>query len=132
LVVLKRATLRFAWIALGSCPSSTSKHFWSSRPRLRSTCTTSLERPSVIPVPVSTVSLPSLARTVRADLRARLRTFLGSRAYQSRGCGPLVGGPPTQTTVRVDPERARPVPFWRQGLTPPPETVARVLVSTVP
>src|SRR6202035_3972618 len=31
-----------------------------------------------------------------------------------------------------EPARARPVPFWRQGLAPPPETIARVLVAAVP
>ena len=33
---------------------------------------------------------------------------------------------------RVEPWRARPVPFWRNGLAPPPRTSARVLVDWVP
>ena len=33
---------------------------------------------------------------------------------------------------RLDPWRARPVPFWRNGLAPPPRTSARVLVDCVP
>src|SRR5271169_3327617 len=33
---------------------------------------------------------------------------------------------------RFEPARARPVPFWRQGLAPPPETMPRVLVAAVP
>src|ERR1700679_2529054 len=33
---------------------------------------------------------------------------------------------------RLEPARARPVPFWRQGLAPPPETIPRVLVAAVP
>ena len=33
---------------------------------------------------------------------------------------------------RLLPWRARPVPFWRNGLAPPPRTSARVLVDWVP
>src|SRR5277367_3103601 len=33
---------------------------------------------------------------------------------------------------RLEPARARPVPFWRHGLAPPPETMPRVLVAAVP
>src|SRR6202167_4774027 len=33
---------------------------------------------------------------------------------------------------RLEPARARPVPFWRPGLAPPPETRPRVLVAAVP
>src|SRR5437588_3734416 len=40
--------------------------------------------------------------------------------------------PPTHCGSRIDPCRARPVPFWRQGLRPPPRTSARVLVEWVP
>ena len=32
----------------------------------------------------------------------------------------------------MEPWRARPVPFWRHGLAPPPRTSARVLVDCVP
>src|ERR1700761_5394682 len=40
--------------------------------------------------------------------------------------------PPVHTGEREDPARARPVPFWRHGLAPPPETLPRVLVACVP
>src|SRR3954469_2805505 len=33
---------------------------------------------------------------------------------------------------RDEPARARPVPFWRHGLAPPPRTLPRVLVECVP
>src|SRR6476660_8483131 len=33
---------------------------------------------------------------------------------------------------REEPARARPVPFWRHGLAPPPRTLPRVLVACVP
>src|SRR3954451_24425698 len=40
--------------------------------------------------------------------------------------------PPTQCGARIEPWRARPVPFWRHGLAPPPRTLPRVLVECVP
>src|SRR3954454_23431382 len=40
--------------------------------------------------------------------------------------------PPVQIGDRDEPARARPVPFWRQGLAPPPRTSPRVLVAAVP
>src|SRR5436190_6876387 len=40
--------------------------------------------------------------------------------------------PPTQIGERDEPARARPVPFWRHGLAPPPRTMPRVLVECVP
>src|SRR4051812_47830631 len=33
---------------------------------------------------------------------------------------------------RLEPARARPVPFWRHGLAPPPRTMPRVRVACVP
>src|SRR3954468_7691934 len=40
--------------------------------------------------------------------------------------------PPTQIGEREEPARARPGPFWRHGLAPPPRTLPRVLVECVP
>src|SRR4051812_34939572 len=40
--------------------------------------------------------------------------------------------PPVQIGERDEPARARPVPFWRHGLAPPPRTLPRVLVAAVP
>src|SRR4051794_22932957 len=40
--------------------------------------------------------------------------------------------PPVQIGERDEPARARPVPFWRHGLAPPPRTSPRVLVECVP
>src|SRR3954462_7927244 len=40
--------------------------------------------------------------------------------------------PPVQMGERDEPARARPVPFWRHGLAPPPRTLPRVLVDAVP
>src|SRR5437763_3033250 len=40
--------------------------------------------------------------------------------------------PPAQSGDRTEPARARPVPFCRHGLAPPPRTWARVRVAAVP
>src|SRR5215217_5961428 len=40
--------------------------------------------------------------------------------------------PPVQCGARIEPWRARPVPFWRHGLAPPPRTSARLRVECVP
>src|SRR3954447_11015483 len=40
--------------------------------------------------------------------------------------------PPAKCGARIEPWRARPVPFWRHGLAPPPRTLPRVLVECVP
>src|SRR5436309_12218471 len=40
--------------------------------------------------------------------------------------------PPVHSGEREEPARARPVPFWRHGLAPPPETSPRVRVAAVP
>ena len=40
--------------------------------------------------------------------------------------------PCRQCGARVEPCRARPVPFWRHGFWLPPDTSLRVLVSDVP
>src|SRR5918911_2794837 len=40
--------------------------------------------------------------------------------------------PPAKCGPRIEPWRARPVPFWRHGLEPPPRTLPRVFVAAVP
>src|SRR5262245_35950941 len=40
--------------------------------------------------------------------------------------------PPVNCGERIEPWRARPVPFCRYGLRPPPETIARLLTAAVP
>src|SRR3989344_9135538 len=51
-------------------------------------------------------------------LRAKLRSLVG----------PNTTPPPTHCGDRMDPWRARPVPFCFQGFLPPPRTSPRVLV----
>ena len=40
--------------------------------------------------------------------------------------------PPANCGARIEPWRARPVPFWRYGFLPPPRTSPRVFVECVP
>src|SRR5262245_43592746 len=49
-----------------------------------------------------------------------------------RGVGPKGLPPPFHWVARIEPWRARPVPFWRHGFLPPPDTSLRPRVSWVP
>src|ERR671922_1725482 len=40
--------------------------------------------------------------------------------------------PPANCGARIEPWRARPVPFWRHGFEPPPRMLPRVFVDAVP
>jgi len=75
---------------------------------------------------------PSRARSERTPRRAAAFIFLGVRWEKSRGCGPWTTPPPANCGARVEPWRARPVPFCLWGLRPPPRTSPRVLVEAVP
>ena len=55
-------------------------------------------------------------------LSANLNSFLFSLCFTVRGLGPKITPPPDQRGDRLDPARARPVPFCFQGLRPPPLT----------
>ena len=63
---------------------------------------------------------PSAARSDRAECSARRIIFLGVRWRYERGLGPRAMPPPTHCGERVEPCRARPVPFCRKGFAPPP------------
>src|SRR5690606_23575075 len=80
----------------------------------------------------STMSSPARTFAERADRRAARRAFLGMDWRYSRGLGPNTTPPPTQIGERMLPCRARPRPFCRHGLRPPPRTSPRVLVDAVP
>src|SRR4051794_6720774 len=80
----------------------------------------------------TTRTLPSAARSDRAERRARRTIFLGVFWTYLRGFGPRATPPPRQIGERLEPARARPVPFWRHGLAPPPRASERVLVDWVP
>src|SRR5690349_18758654 len=77
----------------------------------------------------TTITFESAARSLSADRSASFFIFLGVRWSYLRGLGPRATPPPRQMGDRVEPARARPVPFCLYGLEPPPDTSARVLVD---
>src|SRR3989338_8685703 len=65
----------------------------------------------------------------RADKSAARRAFLFNFLAKFRkAVGPNVTPPPFQIGERVEPWRARPVPFCFHGFLPPPRTSPRSLV----
>lgn len=74
-------------------------------------------------------NIPSRKRAARAQRSPRRRTFFCSLKANERTTGPWALPPPFQMGERIDPWRARPVPFWRHGFFPPPETIERVLAG---
>ena len=79
-----------------------------------------------------TKSAPSRARALNALLRASARTCFGTISVYLRGRGPNTVPPPTQFGARIEPWRARPVPFCFHGFWLPPITSPRVLVDALP
>src|SRR5690554_6403833 len=75
---------------------------------------------------------PDRSFVERADLKACCPAFFGNLQPYFRGTGGKTTPPPTQIGERLLPCRARPVPFWRQGLAPPPRTSLRTLALAVP
>src|SRR6185369_550803 len=75
---------------------------------------------------------PSRAFCASALASALRRVDAGRRYAYERGCGPKIVAPPLQIGERLEPARARPVPFCLNGFLPPPRTNARVLVALVP
>ena len=58
----------------------------------------------------------------RAEISDWRFIFLGKVKTVFLGFGPRALAPPTQSGERREPALALPVPFWRQGLAPPPRT----------
>ena len=79
-----------------------------------------------------TATLPRRACTLSAARSARRRVLRFTFTVYPRGVGPKATPPPVQCGMRIDPARARPVPFWRHGFAPPPLTSPRVRVDAVP
>ena len=76
--------------------------------------------------------LAALQRVGERRAQRAARIFLFTRISWECGCGPCATPPPTHWGERIEPWRARPVPFWRHGFLPPPETSPRVFVECVP
>src|SRR5256714_10661474 len=81
----------------------------------------------------STMSIrPFAACAASASANAAWRILAGMRCLYRRPFGPNTTPPCRHWGERVDPWRARPVPFWRHGLAPPPATRDRFFVALVP
>src|SRR6056297_2876751 len=116
--------------AASSRPTTTSTV--PSRPSASSAAFASLVLGVSMPQLSTTTTLPSAALSDRAERRASFTIFLGVFWSYLRGFGPSATPPPANCGDRVEPWRALPVPFWRYGLAPPPDTSERVLVLWVP
>src|SRR5438874_9039052 len=117
------------------------KRFWLSfRPR-----TSALSIPSLAKVFTASLvegfaglqasTMTSALSRLRLEIAMRiaaLRTFLGTWYSWSRIFGAMAFPPPTHCEARIDPCRARPVPFCLYGFLPPPDTSERFLTPTVP
>src|SRR6476469_10761577 len=75
---------------------------------------------------------PSVARALSALFLASARTWRGTYSSYARGVGPNTVPPPTHCGARVEPWRARPVPFCFHGFWLPPVTYLRILVDALP
>jgi len=64
--------------------------------------------------------------------KANLRSFLFNFNETVFGFGPKITPPPFHNGERLEPARARPVPFCCHGFAPPPRTSLRVFVEEVP
>src|SRR5690348_8074708 len=77
----------------------------------------------------TTVNCPSASLAARAERRAP-SSFLRGKSYSyDRGCGPCTVPPCRHSGDRMEPTRARPVPFCRHSFFPDPETSLRFLVA---
>src|SRR3989338_8087863 len=85
---------------------------------------------SSLSIKITSPSLYLRESTVRSAFWLMERLIL--RAYILAALGPCVTPPPFQIGERLEPWRARPVPFWRQGFLPPPRTSPRPLACAVP
>src|ERR1700720_4274403 len=78
------------------------------------------------------VSFSSASFGESAERSAPSSIFFGSAYAYERGLGPCTVPPWRQSGERIEPTRARPVPFCRQSLRPAPLTSLLSLVLCVP
>src|SRR5882672_10393068 len=87
---------------------------------------------SAMPRRSTTTTSPDAILAASASRRAARRISVGIFLSYFRGVGPKGLPPPFHWVARMEPWRARPVPFCFHGFLPPPETSLRPLVSWVP
>src|SRR3990172_8002873 len=101
-------------------------------PRAVSRAESALVLGSVTSSRSTTDTSPDATLAAMASRSAARRISMGMRLSYFRGVGPNGLPPPFHWVARMEPWRARPVPFCRHGLRPPPDTSLRPLVSWVP
>src|SRR5262245_52982363 len=131
-VVRRLRRLRQDFTTASSARSSTSNVRLSARPSFASSSATSRVFGSDIWSASITATAFSPALSESAEARAARRCCFGRSVRWSRGSGPNARPPPGHNGDVLEPERARPVPFWRHGLRPPPDTSPRPLTFAVP
>src|SRR5215813_12903073 len=104
----------------------------AGRPSSLSRLVSVLVLASATPRRSTTTTSPEAILAVRASRRAERRISVGIFLSYFRGVGPKGLPPPFHCVARIEPWRARPVPFCFQGFLPPPDTSLRPLVSWVP
>src|SRR5215468_4894351 len=104
----------------------------AGRPSSLSRLVSVLVLASATPRRSTTTTSPEAILAARASRRAERRISVGIFLSYLRGVGPKGLPPPFHCVARIEPWRARPVPFCFQGFLPPPETSLRPLVSWVP
>src|SRR5262249_46922904 len=104
----------------------------AGRPSSLSRLVSVLVLASATPRRSTTTTSPEAILAARASRRAERRISVGILLSYVRGVGPKGLPPPFHCVARIEPWRARPVPFCFQGFLPPPETSLRPLVSCVP
>src|SRR5579872_4511699 len=78
------------------------------------------------------INSPSATLAESAERSAPNSILRGSLYAYERGCGPCTVPPCRHRGDRMEPTRARPVPFCRHNFFPEPETSLRFLVAWVP
>src|SRR5690606_11112203 len=83
----------------------------------------------VVLISLTVIILPSAARVSAWRSATRLLVFESLIVWLTVPLGPKVIPPPRQIGLRIEPTRARPVPFCFHGFLPPPLTRPRVFVA---
>src|SRR5499426_3865479 len=104
----------------------------TGRPSSLSRVVSVLVLASLRPRRSTTTTSPEAILAAMASRRAERRISVGIFLSYVRGVGPKGLPPPFHCVARIEPWRARPVPFCFHGFLPPPDTSLRPLVSWVP
>src|SRR5687767_4342473 len=126
-----RSRLRKLLTSVSSSGSATTRSGDSAPQACRSSAAAFVEGSSNAP-PGMTAREPRAAWWESAERSAARRALRLTFRSKLRGTWAKATPPPVHWGARVEPARARPVPFCRHGFDRPPETRARVFAARVP